>query len=482
VNARIGRLHVLLLALFALLVGTVTYWQVWAAPSLATRQANPRLVYRELTIDRGRFLTADGVVLARNRLVRRNGRELYYRTYPQDGLAAQLVGYSSVQASRAGLEEQLNDYLTGATGGLADGLENLLDRAVGRTIEGNDVVLNLDSRGQREALSALRESGQRGAVVALDPRTGALLVMASFPTFDPNLVDTDLSKAFAAEGSPVLNRATQGLYPPGSTFKVVTAATALDAGTVEESTEFPGPACVETQGPPLCNFRGERPGPHDFRYALVHSINTSFAEVGRRLGKERLLDGMQRFGFGSKIPMDYPSDQIAPSGLYRANGRGLLPESAGIDVQRTAIGQERLLATPLQMSLVAAAVANGGRMMEPQPVKEIRAPDGDVIQRPAPRELGGAMTPQTAGILADFMREVVDDGTGGNATLPGVAVAGKTGTAETGRGTLNDAWFIGFAPATEPRVAVAVILEDTDATGGTAAAPIAARVLQTLLR
>jgi penicillin-binding protein A len=179
--------------------------------------------------------------------------------------------------------------------------------------------------------------------------------------------------------------------------------------------------------------------------------------------------------------MDYPSDQIAPSGLYRANGR-LLPESAGIDVQRTAIGQERLLATPLQMSLVAAAVANGGRMMEPQPVKEVRAPDGDVVQRPAPRELGEAMTPQTAGILADFMREVVDDGTGGNATLPGVAVAGKTGTAETGRGTLNDAWFIGFAPATEPEVAVAVVLEDTDATGGTVAAPIAARVLRTLLR
>jgi peptidoglycan glycosyltransferase len=481
VNARIGRLHLLLIALFALLIGTVTYWQVWAAPGLATRQANPRLVYRELTIDRGSFLTSDGVVLARNRLVRKNGRDLYYRTYPQDGLAAQLVGYSSLQASRAGLEQQLNDYLTGATGDLGTGLTDLLDRAAGRTVKGNDVVLNLSARGQREALAALRESGRRGAVVAVDPRTGALLVMASSPSFDPNAVDKDLSKAFSAPGSPALNRATQGLYPPGSTFKVVTAAVALDAGAVTPTTQFPGPACVDTAGPPLCNFRGERPGPHDFRYGLVHSVNTTFAEVGKRLGKDALLEGMKRFGFGSKIPMDYPSDQVSPSGLYRSNGQGLLPDSAGIDVQRTAIGQERLLATPLQMCLVAAAVANGGRMMEPQPVKEVRSPGGGVVDRPAPRELGAAMTPQTAGILADFMRQVVDDGTGTAATLPGIAVAGKTGTAETGRGTLNDAWFIGFAPANDPQVAIAVVLEDTDATGGTVSAPIAARVLKALL-
>jgi peptidoglycan glycosyltransferase len=471
----------MLLALFALLVGTVTYWQVWAAPSLATRQANPRLVYRELTIDRGRILAADGTVLARNRMVRQNGRDLFYRSYPQDGLAAQLVGYSSLQASRAGLEKELNDYLTGATGGLADGLEQVLDRVRGRTVQGNDVVLHLSAAAQREALAALRESGRPGAVVAVQPETGALLVMASSPTFDPNAVDRDLEQAFSAPNAPALQRGTQGLYPPGSTFKVVTAATALDAGVVEPTSRFPGPACVETVGPELCNFRGVRPGPHDFRYALVHSVNTTFAELGKQLGQEALIAGMERFGFGEGLPFDFPRDQVAAAGLYRARGGGLLPASAGVDEQRLAIGQERLLATPLQMALVAAAVANGGRQVEAQPLKEVRSPDGDVIERPEPEIVGEAMTPQTAAILADFMQQVVDDGTGGAATLPGVSVAGKTGTAETGRGELNHAWFIGFAPSDAPQAAIAVVLEDTPLTGGTAAGPIAARVLRALL-
>ncbi len=479
-NRRITHLHLFVLVLFGALIVAVTYWQIWAAPSLATRQANPRLVFRELSVDRGTIATADGVVLARNRRVRQNGRTLFYRTYPQDGLAAQWVGYSSIAASRAGLEEEWNDYLTGANGDLASGLEDLLDKARGQTIHGDNLVLNLSAKAQREALAALRESGLRGAVVALEPTTGAVLVMASSPTFDPNAVDRDLQRAFSAPGAPVLNRGTQGLYPPGSTFKVVTAAIALDAGKVTPDTRFPGPSCIDTTGPPLCNFRGETPGPHDFRFGLVHSINTTFAQVGKELGKQTLVEGMERFGFGSKIPMAYPSDQIAASGLYRRAGR-LLPPGAPIDVERTAIGQERLLATPLQMCLVAASVANGGKLVEPLPVKEVRSPDGTVVERPAPHVLGQAMTPSTAGTLADFMTQVVDDGTGTAATLPGISVAGKTGTAETGRGTLNDAWFIGFAPAAEPRAAIAVILEDTDATGGQAAAPIAARVLRALL-
>jgi peptidoglycan glycosyltransferase len=479
-NRRITHLHYFVLVLFGALIVAVTYWQVWAAPSLATRQANPRLVFRELTVDRGTNATADGAVLARNREVRQNGRTLFFRTYPQDGLAAQWVGYSSIAASRAGLEEEWNDYLTGADRDLASGLEDLLDKARGRTIRGDNLILHLSAKAQREALTALRESGLRGAVVALEPTTGAVLVMASSPTFDPNAVDRNLQKAFSAPGAPALNRGTQGLYPPGSTFKVVTAAIALDAGKVTPETRFPGPDCIKTNGPELCNFRGETPGPHDFRFGLVHSINTTFAQVGKELGKDALVEGMERFGFGSKIPMDYPSDQIAASGLYRRAGR-LLPAAAPIDVERTAIGQERLLATPLQMCLVAAAVANGGKLVEPLPVKEVRSPDGKLVERPEPHVLGQAMTPSTAGTLADFMTQVVDDGTGTAATLPGISVAGKTGTAETGRGTLNDAWFIGFAPAAEPRAAIAVILEDTDATGGQAAAPIAARVLQALL-
>src|SRR5262245_19982194 len=204
-NRRIGHLHYFVLVLFGALIVAITYWQVWAAPSLATRQANPRLVFRELTVDRGTISTSDGAVLARNRRVRQNGRTLFFRTYPQDGLAAQWVGYSSIAASRAGLEEEWNDYLTGADGDLASGLEDLLDKARGRTIRGDNLILHLSAKAQREALAALRESGLRGAVVALEPTTGAVLVMASSPTFDPNAVDRNLEQAFSAPGAPALN-------------------------------------------------------------------------------------------------------------------------------------------------------------------------------------------------------------------------------------------------------------------------------------
>ncbi len=474
-NGRITRLYAVLAVLFALLIGTVSYWQVIAAPGLATRQANQRLVYRELAIDRGRIVSSDGVVLARNRKIKGRDRDRYLRVYPEGGLAAHLVGYSTVQESRAGLEDAYNGTLTGSDTDLRGSLGRLLDTVRGRTVVGDDLELTLVARAQREAMAALEESGRRGSVVALDPRTGGVLVLASWPTFDPG----DPKASFDAPGAPLLDRATQGLYPPGSTFKVVTAAAALDRGVINEGSRFSGPDCVVAQTRPLCNFRGEAPGDHDFRYALVHSINTSFAAIGKALGQQELEAGMASLGFFAKPPLPYPSDQIAPSGIYTTGGR-LQSRRRAIDVERTAIGQGRLLATPLQMAMVASAVANGGTLLQPQAVLRVRDASGRIVSELRPRTIGEAMDRDTAALLADVMQDVVDDGTGTSAQIPGLAVAGKTGTAETGRDGQNDAWFLAFAPAESPRVALAVVVEDTDQTGGQIAAPIAARVIRAL--
>lgn len=474
-NVRISRLFTVLAAGLLALIAMTTYWQVWAKGSLEARQANVRLVYRDLAIDRGAIETADGVVLAASRPARIDGRRVFLREYPEGGLAAQLVGYSTLLAGRAGLERSLDPELSGSTSDLA-GLRNAFDRARGDTVRGDDVVLQLRADAQRVAMDELAGRGLVGSVVVLDPATGGLLVMASAPTFDPN---ESLAPVLDDADAPLLNRATQGLYPPGSTFKVVTAASALDSGVVDPGTTFPGPACVESGGVELCNFRRRAWGEHDFGFALVHSVNTTFAEVGGELGRERLEETMRGFGFFERIPWDYPPEQTLPSGIYTRTGRPLPPDRP-VDVPRLAIGQERLLATPLQMALVAAAVANGGSLIQPEPVLEVRRPDGSVARRPSPVILGEAMSTETAATLRELMREVVDDGTGGAADVEGLDVAGKTGTAETGGEGLNDAWFIGFAPSTAPRYAVAVLVEDVDGTGGDVAAPIAAAVLRAL--
>ena len=474
-NRRIGQLFAVLAIALVALIAMTSYWQIWARGSLEARQANVRQVYRELTIDRGDIVSADGITLATSKPARLDGRTVYTRVYPAADATAQLIGYSNLLAGRAGLERSLDPELTGSTGDLS-GLRNAFDRVKGDTVRGDDVILRLSMTAQDEAMHQLRSIGARGAVVVIDPSTGGLLTMASTPSYDPN---TGLAKALSDPGSPLLNRATQGLYPPGSTFKVVTAASALDHGTVTVDTEFPGPPCITVAGQQLCNFRKHAYGPHDFGYALVHSINTTFAKVGMELGAEQLEATMREFGFFRRIPWDYPPEQTLPSGVFGPKGN-LIDPAAPVDVARLAIGQERLLATPLQMALVAAAVANGGQVVEPQPVQEVRAPDGSVVRRPQPVFLGRAMTTETAATLRTLMRQVVDDGTGTAANVAGLDIAGKTGTAETGTEGRNDAWFIGFAPVEAPRYAFAVLVEDSEGTGGDVAAPIAAAVVKAL--
>jgi penicillin-binding protein A len=490
-NPQIRRLFFVFAFLFCALVGMSTYW-LWRAPDLEARQGNPNLIVRQLTIKRGFIYASDGrtVLAGRRRRTLEDGRDWYLRRYPLRGLAAHAVGYSTVERARTGLEEALNDFLTGSNANLDTILDNTLDKLQGLTQEGNDVVTTLRLPAQRIAAQELAD--ECGAAVALDPQTGKVLVMASSPSYDPNLVDTNFKRASAAPGAPcrpaapLLNRTTQGFFIPGSTFKIVTAAAALDANRLTPESEFDDPGfCVEF-GRRVFNFSDQGTptgfGRVTLAEAVQNSINSVFCNIGKRIGAGLILDYAERFGFYDEPPIELPSDEIQASGLYR-NGRLFKPEDeTQVDPGRLAFGQERLLVTPLQMALVAAAVANGGVIMQPSLVDQIVSPDGDVVDRFEPEQWKEPISAQTAAELAAMMQSVVDSGTATGAQIPGVSVAGKTGTAETGRSGQNDTWFIAFAPVERPRVAVAVALQNQSSTGGATAAPIARAMMETLLR
>jgi peptidoglycan glycosyltransferase len=491
VNNQIRRLFFVFAFLFVALVGMSSYW-LWRAPELEARQGNPNQVVRQLTIDRGKIFSADGVVLATNRKRKVQGETWYLRRYPQNGLAAHPVGYSTIERSRTGLEESLNDYLTGSNADLSALVDRAADALRGITRRGNDVHTTLAARAQRVAMQQL--AGKCGAVVALEPSTGKVLVMASTPTYDPNLVERNFNRIVKEAGpcepsSPLLNRATQGLpspvFIPGSTFKVVTAAAALDSGKFSPSSTFQDPGyCIE-YGQKVFNY-ADQSGPSvygsvDFGDAVENSINSVFCELGKELGVRTVLDYAKKFGFYEKPPLETPADERTPSGLWN-RGRLFDPKDPNqVDPGRLAFGQERLLVTPLQMAMVAGTIANGGLLMEPHVVDRIVSPDGDVIQRTKPDEIRRVVKESTAAELTPMMVRVVESGTGTAAQISGIEVAGKTGTAETGRPGENDTGFIAFAPAGDAEVAIAVYLQNQSGTGGATAAPIAKAVLETLL-
>ncbi|WP_217914465.1 peptidoglycan D,D-transpeptidase FtsI family protein [Miltoncostaea marina] len=471
-NRSIRRLYLTLAAGFGLLMLMLGWWQVVAADDLRDRTGNLQTQQQERLIDRGRILSADGKALARSRPRRVQGQQVYERRYPQGALAAHVVGYTSDERGKTGVEDFYNRYLSGSFG-----TEPLLQRLNLREKRGADVQLSIDTRVQGVAEEHL--AGRRGAVVALDPSTGQVLAMASAPTFNLQTAITDFP-SIPTEGGPFLNRATAGAYAPGSTFKVVTATAALESGRFTAGSTFRDTGRYSTPGGDIRNFGGNVFGTHTLTTALTNSINTTFASIGDDLGAARLGETMEAYGFGERPPIDLPDDQVRSSGR-RGPGDRLLPnDEQGIDVARVAIGQERLLVTPLQMAMVAAGVANGGTVMAPQLMRRILDRGGSEVRRATPRPVGEAMDAATAAELAAMMENVVREGTGTAAALSsaGVTVAGKTGTAESDDPNRNQAWFIGFAPAEDPVVAVAVVIEDTSETGGIAAAPVAADVMR----
>lgn len=477
-NRQIRQLGAVLILLFVVLFVQLNNTQVIRASALNNNPLNNRTAVRDFAAPRGVIQTADGVVIANS--VPSNDAYEQLRQYPEGALFGHLTGFFSFIYGQEGLEKTYNDDLTGKTYALKNIGDLLTDR-----VRTNNVTISVTKKLQETAKQELGD--RKGAVVALDPKTGAVLAMWSNPSYDPSpLASHDFKAAAAARESlladknkPLLPRAFRESYPPGSTQKVVTASAAYDKKPELTRQRFPVNRFIALpqSDKTLSNFGGSSCG-GNIEALMRVSCNTGFAQMGIDLGGENLAAEANAFGYNKQPPLDLPSaaksrfpsaDQLrrnAPSRAY------------------SSIGQENVSATPLQMALIAAGIANKGNVMAPHVMKEIRDSHGDIVKEAKPQVWLKATSESTANEVKDLMVDVAARGTAVNAKIPNVQVAAKTGTAQTDNNLLH-AWLISFAPADDPKVAVAVILENQpgfdDTTGGRLAAPIAQKVMKTAL-
>ena len=480
---RLTVLSVFFSVLMLVLIGNLTWLQVVNARNLNNHPLNTRNLMMEARNPRGSIVTADGVVLATSMPIapeEGTGRAVTYsRIYPEGNLAAHIVGYHSPQYGRAGIEAAANDALTGQRS--FDNWNDVFDSALGNPIPGNDVILTIDSEVQRAAQNAL--SGNRGAIVALDPRTGAVLASASNPTYDPNDVTENWDDLIADESAPLLDRTRQSLTAPGSTFKAVTLAAAYDNDVAEPSTVYPAPGSMDIGNAPVTNFERSDFASTDLQTAMAWSINTVFGQLAVDIGAEDLVQQSEDFGFNRRIPFDLPiTNSLMPIPEYMTTWE-LAWAGIGQPVGEHEIGDPGPQTHAFQMALVAAGIANDGVVMRPYVIDYISSAGGQraVLSQTRPSQFSRATSANTAGLVTDSMIQTVNAGTGRGAAISGVQVAGKTGTAEVGTGRPSNAWFIGFAPAENPTVAVAVMIEGTGQ-GGRYAAPAARTVIEAALQ
>jgi peptidoglycan glycosyltransferase len=484
-NKTLKRTAVACLVMFALLMINVNILQAVRADNYSSDPRNRRNFYERYAIERGR-ITAGGKVIAQS--VETKDKDFrFIRQYPDAKLYAHVTGFFSPESESA-IEKSENALLDGSSADLL--LRRSIDLFTGEPTKGANVDLTINPKAQKAAYDALRKSGKRGAVIALDPKTGAILAMVSLPTYDPTeLSGTDKTKVFPRydeldkdKSQPLLNRAIGQTYPPGSTFKVVTMAAYLE----DDSSRGPDTTVAAPQRLPLPgtnislpNYGGAACGSGQvtLTYALEKSCNTPFGKMGMDLGFDKMKEQTEKFGMGKQIgvPMS-----VAQSDFGRDYDKAALAMAS--------IGQRDNRMTPLQMAMIAAGIANDGTVMTPYLVNKITDAKGDTIDSAKPKELTtDAVSSETAAKLREMMVNVVNNGTANLAQVPGVQVAGKTGTAETADGQPPHAWFISFAPAEDPKVALAVIVESgaanvgAEATGGHTAAPIAKSVLEAVL-
>jgi peptidoglycan glycosyltransferase len=489
-DRQIRRMGFALGVLFAILFAQVNYIQVFAASSLANNPANARLIIQEYSVDRGQILARDErTVLAKS--VPTPGRLKFLRRYPDGPLYGDITGFYSLVYGRSRLEQTYNDYLAARSTDLLP--TTLGDEILNRPKRGASIVTTIDPKLQQAAQNALSsaQNGSGGAVVALDPRTGEILAMVSIPSYDPNSLSSHNPDAIRRAwkrlnndpSKPLLSNASDQIYPPGSTFKLVDMAAALQNGLTPNTT-LPNPSALKLPQTThvLHNFGGEvcNGGAPTITLAdaLTISCDVTFAELGLKLGAQKLYEQARAFGFDQQVPFDVPfaEGQFPPPSFFPDR----LPALAF-----SAIGQQDVAANPLQMALVAAAIANGGVEMQPRLVRAILDPNGVVIHSYGPHVYSRPISPQTAAAMTQMMVSVVQRGTGTQAQIPGVQVAGKTGTAQTASGNPH-AWFVAFAPADNPQVVVAVVVLNggtlqAEATGGTVAAPVAKAVFEAAL-
>jgi len=490
-DRQIRKLGIALLALFLIAFAQVNYIQVFAADRIAEDPANAqRQLIAEYKVDRGSILAADGTtVLASSR--KSPGALRFQRRYPHGELYAHETGFYSFVFGRTELEQSYNEFLTGDAAELLP--QTLTDLILGRPKQGATIVTTLVPEIQEAAAAAAEAEAGDVAIAAIDPATGDVLGLVSEPSYDPNplasqdpkVVRDSWDELNADPEKPLLSRASDELFPPGSTFKLVTASAALENGFGPESL-WPNPneldlpltdATIENFGGSTCSGGSQI----TLADALRQSCNVVFGAVGLELGAEKLAEQARAYGFTAEAGQDLvPFDIPWTSGVFPAPETFVDREPA---VAISAIGQQDVAANPLQMALVAAAIANDGVEMQPRLATEARDPSGRVIAEFRPREFSRPLSPENAAALTQMMVGVVESGTGTAAQIPGVTVAGKTGTAQHGDGEDPHAWFVCFAPAEAPQIAVAVIVLDggslgSEATGGQVAAPIARAVLE----
>ena len=477
-NGPIRRLAVAMFAGMTALLLAVTWFQVLRADALKNDPRNARPALSERGKERGLIVTSDGTVLAQSE-ADPDDALTFVRTYPGGDAYSHAVGYSSFLLGNTGLEDSYSQQLRSRRDLT---LSDLIAVILGRDLRPSSIEVTLDADLQEAAYNAL--NGRPGAVVALDPDTGAILALVSSPSYDPEPLlgddaDAVWNSLLEAPNSPLSDRATRELYAPGSTFKTIVATAALDAGVAGPESQFPDPVEFELPGSTatISNYSGRvcnNGNSVTLLRAFVVSCNTTFADLAIQLGAVDLGITAEALGFNSEIDFEWP---IPPAQFPVSD---LEDDLAALG--QSGIGERDVRATPLHMAMVAATVANGGQLYSPYLVSRVFDADGNTTDTTEPVPLGMAMAPATASIMTQMMERVVTEGTGTSASVPGVRVAGKTGTAQ-GSGEFPHPWFIGFAPVDDPTIAVAVFLEGSSdlgetATGGAIAAPIASDLIQ----
>lgn len=452
-----------LLSLLVMLFVYLSYIQVVQSEFLSTHPLNRRIIEAAHNIQYGMIADRNGEKLAYSK---REG-EQFKREYPYAAIAAQVVGYDSVNYGKSGLESTFNGELSGKNVSIAHlgAISHFLENKAG-----NNVILSLDANLQEIAYKAL--GNHKGAVVAINPKTGEILTMVSKPSFDPNQIDQQWKAISSDKNSPLVNRATQGLYPPGSTIKVMIAEAALKEKVIDLKRTIDCEGILKISPDyVLQESHLEAYGKINLSEALSVSSNVFFGTISLELGRTKMENTFERFGFRKVV-----SPELQEANIH-------LPEFSSLgdgDLAQTGIGQGSLLVTPLRMAMLASSFANKGKIMKPYLVTKITASDGSLIKEFAPEVWLTPTSSPLADEINNMMVKVVQDGTGTAAALPGVLVAGKTGTAENSQGE-SHAWFIGFAPADNPQIAIAVIVENAGF-GGSVAAPIARQVLRAALQ
>lgn len=469
---RLTRTVFLFTALFAVLIGNITYIQVIKASEYQDMPSNNHTINKARFIKRGSIITADGLTLAES-IQQADGT--YARSYPNGNLAAHVVGYYSQQYGTMGIENTQNDTLTGSKD--YSSWQNALNSLAGISEPGNSVQLTIDSRIQRAAEQAL--AGRVGAIVALDPRSGAVLAWASAPTFDNTNIQAAIEAANASGGADtsMYDRATLALYTPGSTFKVLTLASALENGLATFDTTYDSPGRMEIGGADVVSIGERGHGKISLAKAFALSSNTVFGQVADGLGAEKLVATARAFGYGQQLGLDFTTAASVMPNPEEMTEWELAWAGAGQPVgQGHTPGPQ---ATVMQNALMAATIANNGIAMNPYVVSQILAPDGTVLKTTRGHSLGQAVGSGTAEQVKQAMLDVVQNGTGSAAAIAGVKVAGKTGTAETNNANANST-FVGFAPYDTPTVAIAVVIEQ-NAKGEESAAAVGGQVLRAAL-